>query len=149
MKNVIPLCCLLLSACNAAHGPDRDFKGARSLVGRAMEEHPDIVWLSIQAVPTGQTRAKVIACSEEEMVGKPADVESIEAMQAKQVAVGREGMYLYMTVPIQDKSGNAIAAMSITFKCQDSTSDEARVNQAKSIAREMSKEIQNAGRPMW
>ncbi len=149
MKNVIPLCCLLLSACSVTHGPDRDFGGVRSLVRRAMQENPDTVWLSIQAVPTGQRRAQVIACSEEDMVGKPADVESMEAMQAKQVAVGREGRYLYMTVPILDKSGNAIAAMSITFKCQDSTSEEARVNQAKSIAREMSKEIQDAGRPMW
>jgi hypothetical protein len=149
MKKAAVLLGLLVLACNAPHGSDREFRDAQGLVNRMVERHPEIIWLSIHAVPTGQSRCQIIACSQLDQVGQASYREDIEAIQTRTAAVFRAGGRVEVTAPILDGSGKAIAAVGVTFQKDQDTSEEALVNQAKSLAREMSGEIQDAGRPMW
>lgn len=140
---------LLVLGCSAAQGPDRDFRSVRALIDRTLENHPDIVWLTFHAVPTGQTRCKIVGSNSEEDIGRPSAPEDIETIQTRSATVLRDDRHLTVIVPILDKSGRAVASTGITFKRPDSESEESLVNQAKSIAREMSRDVQDASRPMW
>jgi len=149
MRKAAVLLGSLVLACNAPHGPDREFRDVQVLVNRMVEKHPEIIWLSIHAVPTGRSRCQIIACNQTKDVGKASYIEDIEAIQTRTAAVFRAGGRVEVTAPILDRSGKAIAAIGVSFEKDPDTSEEALVNQAKSIAREMSEEIRDAGRPMW
>ena len=149
MRKAVVLLGLLVPACNAPHGPDREFRDAQVLVNRMMDKHPEIIWLCIHAVPTGQSRCRIIACNQTNIVGQASYIEDIEAIQTRTAAVFRAGGRIEVTAPIVDCLGKAIAAVSVSFEKDPEASEEALVNRAKSLAREMSREIQDAGRPMW
>jgi hypothetical protein len=140
---------LLVLGCSASQGPGRDFRSVRALIDRTLENHPDIVWLTLHAVPTGQTRCRIVGCNSEEEIGKLSATEDIETMQTKSVTILPEDKVITVIAPILDKSGNAVAAAGITLKRSDSTSEESLVNQARSIAREMAKDIREKDQPMW
>ncbi len=149
MRKALVLLSLLVPACGAPHGPDREFRDAQALVNRMVDKYPEIAWLSIHAVPTGQSRCQIIACSQSEMVGQASYREDVETMQTRTAGVFRAGGRVEVTAPILDRDGKAIGAVGVTFEKGEDASEEVLVNQAKSLAREISGDIQHAGRALW
>lgn len=125
------------------------FGNAQELVDRVVAKHPDLVRLTIHAVPTGEESSKIIACNIKEKIGKPSDPEDLEAMKTGEIVTLMEGDNLDVTAPIRDKGGKPIAATGITLRVSKGETESAVIDKAKSIADELTMAIQNSDKPLW
>ena len=125
------------------------FAQAQALVERIVSAHPEIVRLTIHAVPDGEEHSRIIACNLKEKIGKSSDPEDLEAMKTGKTIVLKEGDNLDVTVPIYDKAGKPVAATGITLRLKKGESEEEVIEKARSIARLLSSAIQDAGGSLW
>jgi hypothetical protein len=112
-------------------------------------KYPEIVRLTIHAVPTGETKSRIIACNIPKKLGQISDPEDLEAMKKKKTVVLREGDNLDVTAPILDKTGKAIAATGITLSFPKGATEDTVVKKAKSIAQELTVAVGEADKPLW
>jgi hypothetical protein len=149
--NAVPLLVLvaLVGSCHTASKKGQDFPEARQLVRQTVARHPNLVRLTIHAVPAGRTDSRIIACNVLEKIGKLSDPEDLEAVKTGKTVVLREGNNLDVTAPILDKTGRAIAATGITLALSPGRSEKDLRNEADKIARELTLAIQAANRPLW
>lgn len=140
---------LLVCSCQPVVENSCNFKDAQMLIDKTVAAHPEIVRLTIHAVPSGQTQNIIVACNIREKLGKVSDPEDLETMETKKLVVLKEGNNLDVTAPILDKSGNVIAAAGITLRGLDSTNEQALTEKAKAIAAELSQAVQNSLKPLW
>jgi hypothetical protein len=140
---------VLIGGCYNGKKSTNDFKDAQRLIDKTVASHPEIIRLTIHAVPSGQTQSIIIACNIREKLGKLDDPEDLEVVKTKKTIVLKESGNLDVTMPILDKSGNAIAATGITLKGLNDTNEQALTEKAKSIAAELSKAIQDSSKPLW
>ena len=157
MPRSLPLCTYItlvifsfywISSTNEA-GAKGHFAQAQALVERIVSAHPEIVRLTIHAVPDGEEHSRIIACNLKEKIGKSSDPEDLEAMKTGKTIVLKEGDNLDVTVPIYDKAGKPIAATGITLPLKKGESEEEVIERARSIARLLSSAVQDAGGPLW
>ena len=140
---------LLVCSCQQTTKSSNDFKQAQTLIDKTMAAHPEIIRLTIHAVPKGQTQSRIIACNLREKLGKLDDPEDLEVVKTKKTIVLKEGDNLDVTTPILDKAGNAIAATGITLKGLNGNNEQRLTEKAKAIAAELSKAIQDSPEPFW
>jgi hypothetical protein len=114
---VFMLTILFISSCQWGHKRDSEFKDTQMLIDETVAAHPEIVRLTIHAVPPEQTQSRIIACNIREKIGKLDDTEDLEAVKTKTTIVLKEGDNLDVTAPILDKAGNAIAQW--VLRCED------------------------------
>lgn len=125
------------------------FKDAQAIIEKIVSKYPQIVRLTIHAVPTGEKNSRVIACNVKEKLGKPSDPEDLEAMKTNKTIVLKEGDNLDVTVPICDKEGVSIAATGITLRYKKEEKEDAVIEKAKAIVTELTNAVQNAGKVLW
>ncbi|HUT28557.1 MAG TPA: hypothetical protein VMX13_02105 [Sedimentisphaerales bacterium] len=149
MRIISALLILLLTSCSSLPSQRGNFAQAQQLVDRTAAQYPDIVRLTIHAVPTGETESRIIACNIPEKVGKSSDPEDIEAMKTNQITVLLERDNLNVTAPIVDRIGKPIAATGITLAFTEGANDQALIEKAAAIARQLSSAIQESKSPLW
>jgi hypothetical protein len=150
MRSAVVLLTLALLACGSEPPPDDDpFAAPQAIVESIVAKHPDLVRLTIHAVPTGETESRIIACNVAAKRGKPSDPEDLLAMKTLETVVLREGDNLDVTAPILDPDGRAIAATGITLSFTEGATEEALVEKAHAIARELTEAIRSAEGPLW
>jgi len=125
------------------------FKEAQAIVEKIVAQYPEIVRLTIHAVPTSEKNSRIIACNIKEKIGKPSDSEDLEAMKNNKTVILKEGDKLDVTAPVCDVAGKPIAATGITLRLKKGESEDAVVKKAKAIAGELTKAIQQAGKSLW
>lgn len=125
------------------------FEEAQALIEKIAAKYPQIVRLTIHAVPLGESKSRIIACNINEKIGKLSDPEDLEAMNNNKTIVLREGDNLDVTAPICNKSGVPIAATGITLRFDKGEKEDTLRERAKSIAGELTSKIQNGGKPLW
>ena len=124
-------------------------KDAQELIEKMVGKYPEIVRLTIHAVPTGKKDSMIIACNIKEKIGKISDPEDLEATKTGKVVVLKEGNNLDVTAPLLDKAGKPIAVTGITLGFKEGESEEELVEKAKSVAKELGVAIQNSKKPLW
>ena len=125
------------------------FSKAQELVVSTCSKHPDLVRLTIHAVPAGEHASKIIACNVKEKIGKASDPEDLEAMKTGETIVLREGDNLDVTAPIWNKAGKPVAATGITLRFGKEETESDVVKKATAIAKELNTAIQNAKKTLW
>jgi len=125
------------------------FSEAQRLVAQIVAQHPTLMRLTIHAVPTGESENRIIACNIPEKLGQISDPEDLRVMTTKQAVVLREGGNLDVTMPIFNKAGKAIAAAGITFVDEKLGNEQARMQEARAIARQLAAGIQAMGKLPW
>lgn len=125
------------------------FRKAQELVDNMVLKHPDLVRLTIHAVPAGEECSRIVACNIKEKIGKPSDPEDLEAMKTGKTVTLKEGDNLDVTAPILDKAGKPVAATGITLRFKKGETENELIEKAKSIAEELTIAIQNADKPLW
>lgn len=129
--------------------PEEQGKDAQALVEKITAKYPQIVRLTIHAIPSGESKSRIIACNISEKIGKLSDPEDLEAMAQNKSIVLREGDNLDVTAPICNREGAPMAATGITLRFQEGESEKELTEKALSIAKELTGEIQSAGKPLW
>jgi hypothetical protein len=135
MRYAVVLISMLLVSCHSAPGNGDRFQRAQDLVDGIVLKNPDLVRLTIHAVPTGENASRIIACNVPAKLGQMSDPEDLEAMQTGTTVVLVEGNHLDVTAPILDTSGRAIAATGITLANPGGASEQELRVKAEAIAR--------------
>ena len=130
-------------------GGDDHFSEAQDLVDNTVAKYPDIVRLTIHAVPAGKEGSRIIACNIKEKIGSFSDPEDLEVLKTNKAVILKEGDNLDVTAPICDKAGKPIAATGITLRFRKGETENQVVEKAKSIAKELTIAIQNSDTPLW
>lgn len=150
MKYATILLSLLLVSC--AGGPAQvrmEYPQAQNLIAQTLAKYPDLVRLTIHAVPKGQSGSRIIACNLSEKIGKASDPEDLAAMKTNRLVVLREGNNVDVTAALVDRTGKPIAATGITLKIPAGVNMATQVELAREIAGEMSAAIAGSKAPMW
>ena len=137
--------CLVWLACWAQVNA---FPEAQRIVEEVAANHPNLVRLTIHAVPSGGTVNQIVACNIPEKLGKVSDPEDLEAIEKNKTTVLREGNNLDVTVPITDPEGQPVA-IGVTLVGLDGSDDQAAVKDAQAIASELQKALEDARHPLW
>lgn len=145
MKIVPALTLLCVAAC--ASGPEpRSFPEAQAMVDAVAARHGDVVRLTIHAVPSDGDRARVIASTSADKLGKWSDPEDLEALDNAVPITLMEGDDLDYTAPVVGAGGEPIAAVGVTVS---GTDEGAMKASATAIAAELADAIRAAPTLPW
>ncbi len=146
MKFLASLAFLGVVACASPDHGRASYPEAQHIVEQVAARHPDVVRLTIHAMPAKSSHSRIIASNVHAKLGKASDPEDLHAMETKQPVTLSEGQNLDYTAPVVDASGKAIAAIGVTVK---GASEAAKLATAKLIAGELSSAILASGKPLW
>ena len=157
MRRILPLCIYVILAVFSLYwisdtteaSEEGRFAQAQALIERIVSSHPDLVRLTIHAVPAGEKRNRIIACNIKEKIGMPSDPEDLEAMRDNRMVILKDGTNLDVTLPILDRSGRPIAAAGVTLPVRKGESKGEVIERARSIVRLLSSAIQDGRVPLW
>jgi hypothetical protein len=146
MRSISLLFLTMLAACASTKTP---YPAAQDIVDGVAAKHPDLVRLTLHAVPEGKTECTQVASTMQQRRGKPSDPEDLEAMKTGQVIVLDEPGAIDVTVPILRKSGKATAVAGVTLRASETATRAALVSKARGIAEELEGAVRAAGKPVW
>jgi hypothetical protein len=130
MRSLSVLGVLFAASCASSPAPSPE---TQAIVDSMMQQHPDVVRLSVHAVPPGGGEFRAIASSSSDKRGQKSDPEDLSSMQSGEVIVMDEPGAIDVTVPILMQNGKHTASAGVTIKAAAGTRD-AAVAEAKSIA---------------
>lgn len=146
MRLIALLFVTALGACASMKGP---YPAAQDIVDGVAAKHPDLVRLTLHAIPEGKTVCTQVASTEKGRRGKPSDPEDLKAMKTGMEIVLDEGEALDVTVPIIKKNGKATAVVGVTLPTGGGMSRAELIYKAQGIADEVAGAINTAGKPVW
>ncbi|MBN2491422.1 MAG: hypothetical protein JXQ29_11295 [Planctomycetes bacterium] len=138
----------LLAAC-ASTGGDVPYPAVQQIIDRIAAEHPDLVRLTLHAVPLGKTQCTQLASTMAERRGKPSDPEDREAMRTGKEVVLDEPGAIDVTVPILEVGGKPTAIAGVTLRAGETADRNAVIGQARKIAGDLAAAVKTAGKPLW
>jgi len=144
---IVPLLFVaILGACASMKAPYPD---AQDIVDGVAAKHPELVRLTLHAVPAGKTECLQVASTMKKRRGKPSDPEDLKAMKTGQQVVLDEPGAIDVTVPILRVNGKATAVTGVTLRMEEGANRAALVNKARAIAQELATAVRAAGKPVW
>ena len=146
MRFVPVICVFLLAACASSQPP---YPAAQDIVDAVAAKHPDVVRLTLHAIPSGSTECTQVASTMKERRGKPSDPEDLKSMRTGQQVVLEEPGAIDVTVPILRKNGKPTATAGVTLSAPEGADRAALVTKANAIAGELNDAILAAGKPVW
>jgi hypothetical protein len=138
---------LVVAACASTKGAASP--AAQEVVDRVAGRHPELVRLTLHAVPEGGKDLTQVASTLAARRGKKSDPEDFEAMKTGKVTVLDEAGNIDVTVPILEKAGTPTAVAGVTLKGGPGADKETVVMRARAIAQELANEIRAAKKPLW
>ena len=148
MRTLLLLLVVMLAACASTSG-DAPFPAAQQAVDRVAAEHPDLLRLTLHAVPAGKSECIQVASTMAQRRGKPSDPEDLKALRTGEEIVLKEAGAIDVTVPILVKDGKPTAIAGVTLRAEEGADPSAVVRKARAIAGELAREITAAGKPVW
>ena len=135
-----------LGACASTKSP---YPAAQDIVDGVAAKHPELVRLTLHAVPDGKSECTQLASTVAERRGKPSDPEDLKAMKTGQQVVLDESGAIDVTVPILRVNGKATAVAGVTLSHSEGADRAAQISKARGIAEELAAAIRAAGNPVW
>ena len=137
-----------LSSCCATCADDSS-SGAQKIVDEALKRHPEVVRLTIHAVPQGESQMRGVASNSAAKLGKPSDPEDLRTLQTGAEVVLQEGDHIDVTLPLTDANGTRIATAGVTLANPKGRTRDELVADARAIAAELGAAIRAAPKPLW
>lgn len=107
----------------------------QAVVDKVAAAHPDLVRLTVHAVPPQGGAMCAVASTSADKLGKPSDPEDHRALESGETVVLDEAGAVDYTVPVRQKDGKYTAVVGVTLK---SGGDQAtQMAAAKAIAAEV------------
>jgi len=136
----------MLGACASMKAP---YPAAQDVVDGVAAKHPDLVRLTLHAVPADKSECTQVASTVKGRRGKPSDPEDLQAMKTGMQVVLDENDAVDVTVPILRVNGKPTAVAGVTLRMEDGANKAALVNKAGKIAEELAAAVRAAGKPVW
>ena len=146
MRFVPLLFVTMLAACASTKSP---YPAAQDIVDGVAAKHPELVRLTLHAVPEGKTECTQVASTAKGRRGKPSDPEDLDAMKTGRQVVLDEPGAVDVTVPILRKGGKPTAVTGVTLRAAEGADRATLVNKARAIAEEVAIAVRAAGKPVW
>ena len=136
----------VLGACASTKSP---YPAAQDIVDGVAAKHPELVRLTLHAVPDGKSECVQLASTVAGRRGKPSDSEDLKAMKTGEQVVLDESGAIDVTVPILRVDGKATAVAGVTLSHGDGADRAALISKARGIAEELASAVRAAGKPVW
>lgn len=137
-----------LAACSSTQ-VEAPFPAAQAVVDTVAARHPNLVRLTLHAVPAASEQCTQVASTMVDRRGTSSDPEDMEALRTGQEIVLDEPGAVDVTVPILAVDGAPTAVAGVTLHLRKEANREKLISNARMIAQEMETEIRAAGRPLW
>lgn len=134
MKRAVSLSALIV-LCGCATAPKALCPDTQQAVEHVAGKHPEVVRLTVHAVPPAGGDMCVIASSLAAKLGKPSDPEDHRAVASGETVVLDEPGAVDYTVPVRMREGRYTAAVGVTMKSGGEPA--AQMAAAKTIAAEV------------
>jgi hypothetical protein len=108
---------------------------AQKLVDDTHTKHPEAVEIGIATVGSGG--CKTIASTDKKDIGEKCEKEDSEPIRTGKPYVETEGKNFDVTLPLHDSSGKIVGSVGLELTPKPGESQDAVVEQAQSIAKEM------------
>lgn len=125
------------------------FPDAQKIIDGVAANHPNLTRLTLHAVPTGKAVCTQLASTMAGRRGKPSDPEDLKALETGEEVILDEEGALDVTVPILMKDGKPTAVAGVTLAVKEGADRDALVSEARTIAQEVEKGVEAAGKPVW
>lgn len=145
----LPLLALVLVGSCASTKQASPFPAAQAIVDDVAGKHPEVLRLTLHAVPSGSTQCTQLASTMAARRGKPSDPEDLEALRSGEAVVLEEPGALDVTVPILVEDGAPKAVAGVTLRAPPGSERTALEQRARAIAEELADGIRSARQPLW
>ena len=146
MKTLAALLFVGIASCSSTAVENSAHPDAQRRLEQVVAQHPDIVRLTIHAVPRGETRSRIVATNVPAKLGAWSDPEDLQAMATQKPVMIEEGGNLDYTAPVVAGQGKAVAAVGVTVQGTNKTD---MLTSAILIAGELAASILEAEKPLW
>lgn len=113
---------------------------AQALVNRTLERQTRLLGLRIYTLTTNET-TRVIASKEASEIGMAGAEAELKAIEDGAVLFGREKDSVLVTMPLQDRNGDPIAAVRVEMKSFPGETETTAVTRARQIVKEMQQQV--------
>jgi len=125
------------------------YPAAQEIVDSVAAKHPELVRLTLHAIPEGKSDCMQIASTAKKRRGKPSDPEDLKALETGREVVLEEDGALDVTVPILMQMGKASAVAGVTLRAEEGANRNALLAKARGIAAELATAVRAADKPLW
>lgn len=139
----------VLGACASTSQDVTPFAKAQVVVDGVAARHPDVVRLTLHAVPSGSSQCTMLASTAPGRAGKPSDPEDLQALETGMPVVLDEEDALDVTVPILLEDDKPTAVAGVTLRRSADSDRAVLIGRAKAIAEELASAARAAGMPPW
>lgn len=145
----LPLLALVIVGSCASTKEATPFPAAQAIVDDVAGKHPEVLRLTLHAVPSGGTQCTQLASTLAARRGRPSDPEDLEALRSGETVLLEEPGALDVTVPILVENGKPTAVAGITLRAGPHSERTALEQRAVAIAEELAAGVRAAGKPVW
>ncbi len=116
---------------------------AQALVQDTMQKFPRLQGLRIYAVTTNDSQPRIIASSDPEEIGKPAQSEAQDVIARNIIYHGKSTRSVLVTLPLHDNNGETVAAVRVTMKPFPGQTEKNAIARALPIVKQMEARVQS------
>ena len=145
MRRLALLPFVLAAACGILRRDN--FHEAQQLVDSVVQRYPDLVRLTIHAIPSGESECRVIASSNPSRLGTMSDPEDLEAMASGKLSVIDAEDGFDVTIPVLPLDGRPTAVVGVTLR--KPVDKEKGIERAQHIAKAIADAAQSQPIPLW
>lgn len=118
---------------------------AALLVRKTLEKYPRLLGLKIYAATGPKADLHVVASSRKQEIGQPAGAVEKDTVARDVVYCGRGKAQTVVTMPLHDRNGEPIAAVSVFLRPFPGQTEQAALARARPIVKEMESRVRSAG----
>lgn len=134
LRLVLPaLTVLFAAACHST--PKAPCADTQAIVAAVAKEHPEVARLTVHTTMPGGTGPIAVASTSAEKLGKPSDIEDVNAMNKGETVVIENVGELDVTVPMCQVGSKFTASTGVTFKTEKGYQKQQLVDLAKAITK--------------
>jgi hypothetical protein len=110
---------------------------AQTIVRDVMKEYPNLLGLKVSMVPPKAKEARLVASNDEKEIGQPGENTDLAVINKGQNYFRKEKEIVYVTMPLRDRNGDAVAAVHFVMKSFRGQTEENALVRAMPILKSM------------
>jgi hypothetical protein len=114
--------------------------GAQLLVNRTLEQQSRLLGLRIYTLQTNGT-TRIVASKDPDEIGQAGTEAEVKAIKEGTISFGREKGSTLVTLPLNDRNGESIAAVRVKLKSFLGETQDNAVNRARMVVKEMQTQV--------